>query len=223
MMTVGTHRLDGLTWIEPPFDAVGLGQEHGRKRDRQEVDGERPDQVHEPGETAVHEAAEEARDQPENERDQAADSSRRDCDLEGRPSAVEHARHDIPPLGVGTDEVVRVPGGADRNLTQAELAAALLDHVDCFAADDRRPGEVGGERVRMRDVVRVDRRQQADHDDQQEEDESRESDLVAQEAPQGEAPWAPPCDFFLTRREAELVPSARTRIQPCATPYSTDA
>jgi hypothetical protein len=56
----------------------------------------------------------------------------------------------------------------------------------------------------VRDVVRVDRRQQADQDDQQEESKSRECNPVAQEAPQGEAPWAPPCDFRFARREAEL-------------------
>jgi hypothetical protein len=56
----------------------------------------------------------------------------------------------------------------------------------------------------VRDVVRVDRRQQADQDDQQEESESRERNPVAQEASQSEAPWAPPCDFPFARREAEL-------------------
>jgi hypothetical protein len=58
--------------------------------------------------------------------------------------------------------------------------------------------------VGLRDVVRVDRREQADQDDQQEEDERGNRQPVAQEASQGEPPWAPPCDPLLARREAEL-------------------
>jgi hypothetical protein len=71
-----------------------------------------------------------------------------------------------------------VPGGADRRLADAERPAALLDDVDALAVDDRRPGDVRVERVGVGDVVRVERRGEADRDDQQEQDQRRKRDPV---------------------------------------------
>jgi hypothetical protein len=56
--------------------------------------------------------------------------------------------------------------------------------------DDGRAAEIRRKRVGVGDVVRVERRGEADGDDQQEERERRERDAVTGEAARGETPRA---------------------------------
>ena len=61
-------------------DREASRQQHRREADRKQVDGERPDDVKQPGEHAVHEAAEEAGDQPDDRREHAGEERGRDPD-----------------------------------------------------------------------------------------------------------------------------------------------
>jgi len=58
----------------------------------------------------------------------------------------------------------------------------------------------------MRDVMRVDRRPEADDDDQDEEDERRQRDAVPEQPAPGEAPRALSCELLgaLAGREAYI-------------------
>jgi hypothetical protein len=87
------------------------------------------------------------------------------------------------------------PGRADGRLAEAQRAAALLDDVDRLAVDDRRAAEIRRERVGVRDVVRVQRRGEADRDDQEEERKRRQRDAVPRETARGETPRAPAGDL----------------------------
>jgi len=71
-----------------------------------------------------------------------------------------------------------VPGRADRHYADPERPATLLKHVDALPAQDRRTRDVGRERIRVRDAVRVERRSEADGDDQDEEDQRRQGDAI---------------------------------------------
>ena len=71
-----------------------------------------------------------------------------------------------------------------------ECPPALLKHVDALPTHDRRPSDVGRERVRMCDVVRVERRSEADRDDHDEEDQRRQGNAVPEQPAPGEAPRA---------------------------------
>jgi hypothetical protein len=51
-----------------------------------------------------------------------------------------------------------------------------------------RAAEIRDERIGVRDVVRIDRRAEADRDDQEKERERGERDAVAEQAAAGEAP-----------------------------------
>ena len=84
MITVGTQRLDGLTVNEPDVQAVRAREQHGRERDREQVDGERPDQVHDPREERVDPCPEEPREQREDDRERTADERGADTDLRAR-------------------------------------------------------------------------------------------------------------------------------------------
>ena len=180
---------------ESPVDAVRLRQQHRRERDREQVDGERPDQVHQPREPRVDEPSEETGHDSHERTEQARDDGRADADLERGAPAVENARGHVAPLVVGAEEVVAVPGRPDRHLAELELAAARLQDWDLFAVDQRRSRQVRHERVGLRDVLRVVRRREADRDDDDEERESGDGDLVAQEPAQGEGSGAPADDL----------------------------
>src|SRR5205814_1923526 len=76
----------------PDVEPVWRSQEHRRDADREQVDGERPDHVHEPREQRVHEAGIEPRDERENGRDEAGDHRRADADLERAATAARATR-----------------------------------------------------------------------------------------------------------------------------------
>ena len=187
-MSVGIQRLDGVDVHRAPLQAVRRREQHGRQRDREQEDRERPHEVHHARQDDVDRAAEEARDEAEQQRDEAADERGADADLERRPPAVQDAREHVAALAVGPDQVVRLPGRADRVLADPERAAALLDDLDPLAVDDGRAVDVGGERVDVRDVVRPDRGPEADQDDRHEQRQRGHRDAVAREPPPGEEP-----------------------------------
>jgi hypothetical protein len=119
------------------------------------------------------------------------------------------------------------PGRADRDLAEPERPAALLDHLLRLAVDFDRPRQVRGERVGVRDVVRVDRRQEADDHDQQEENDRADRDPVAHEPAPGETPGALARNLLggLAGGESDL----RFRLvgefshSPLSTPYLIEA
>ena len=167
MIPIGIHRLDCRQRDDAEVEAVR--ERDDRDRDREQVDGERPQDVHQPREDAVGEAAEEAGDHRDDRREDAADQGRDGRDHERVPAAVEQARHHVAALGVRPEEVVvEVPRRADRRGADAERAAALLQDRHALAVHDRRAVDVRAERVGVRDVVRVERRREAGEHDEHE-------------------------------------------------------
>ena len=87
-----------------------------------------------------------------------------DADQERVAPAVEEARGDVAALVVGAEQVVRrVPGRPDRRHAEPEPARLLLHHGRrVLPLHDRRAVEVRAERIGVRDVVRVERRREAE-------------------------------------------------------------
>ena len=204
------------------------GQQHRRQRDRQQIERERPDQVHQARDDRVGPPSEESRDEREDQRHERGHQRGADPDQERGASAVEHTCGDIAPLVVGPEQVVGMPGRADRGLAEAELAAALLQHLPRLSVDRDSPRDVRLEWIRMSEVLRVEGSRKADRDNQDEEDECRECDPVARQAPAGKRPGAASDDrpagllgieddafgFRLENSHAAPLPSALTSRTP---------
>ena len=188
MIRVGSQRLEALIANGPICQP--LGEEHRRDRDRQEIDGKRPDHVQDSGKHAVDETAVEPGHQADDDGDEAADQRRADPDLERGAAAVEHAGGDVAALLVGAEEVVSLPGGADGRLPERERAAALLEHIHPFAVDHGARGETRGERIGVRDVAGVERGRERDRDDGEEQHERRHREAVSHQLAGGEPPGA---------------------------------
>ncbi len=165
----------------------------GRDRDGQQVHGEGPDDVHDAGQQRVGQAAEEAGEQGDDGGGEAAQDGRADPDQQRAPPAVQQQDGDVAAHAVPAEEVVaQVPGGPDRGLAQVQGPAALLHHRDHLPVHHRVAVQVGRERVHVRHVLRVQRRGQGQHHDQQEQAEGRQRDSVAPQPPAGQCPGVAP-------------------------------
>ena len=102
---------------------------------------------------------------------------RDEADLERVAPAVEQPHRDVAAVRVGAEEELPVPGRARSGCPSGETTSFVLPPTDLsvmWLADGRR----------VRDVLRVDRRQQAQHHDHQEQRAEGERGLVAPQAPQ---------------------------------------
>ena len=94
----------------------------------------------------------------------------------------------------------------------------LHHHGHVLAVDEGRAVEVRAERVRVRDVVRVERRAQAEGDDHGEERRHRERDAIPEQAAAGQLPRAGRDDGEVPARGGEDLVDDRAahRAPRCA-------
>ena len=138
--------------------------QHGREADREQVDGERPDEVEEAREDAVDEAAEEAGDDADQHSEEARDQRGGRSDQERVAAAVEQAGGDVAALLVGAEEVVvDVPRRADRRDAEPEAlrSTAPSRARACRSRSSCRRGSTGTGRCARRGARRAARRGRA--------------------------------------------------------------
>src|SRR5207249_132441 len=82
-----------------------VDRQRGAERDREEQDGEGPDQVEEAGDDPVDPTAVIPGEEREDEREQRADHRRADSDLQRVEAAIEEPNGDVTPLVVCAEEV----------------------------------------------------------------------------------------------------------------------
>ena len=175
--------------LDRPEREAARREKHRREADREQVDRERPDDVETAREDAVGEPAEEARDDRDHGREHAGQERGRDADHQRVAATVEQPGRDVAALGVGAEEVVgRIPRRPDRGHAEPEPAGGLLHHRHRLPVHDRRAVEVRAERIGVGDVVRVDRRGEADEHDQHEDAEQRPARSGCAAAGAGRAP-----------------------------------
>src|SRR5579872_6098437 len=115
-------------------DGKSMADEHDGKRDRQQIDGERPEHVEQARDQHVGDAAEEAGDKPGERGKEQADDRRGAADEKRIAPAVKQARRDIAALGIGAEEIgMEVPGRAQRHRAQAQALGRRLDQVHVLA------------------------------------------------------------------------------------------
>ena len=189
-------------WADADPEVVeAVDRERAAERDREQQHREGPDQIERPRDDPVHPAPVEAGKQREQDRDHDADQGRADSDLQRVETTVEQSYGYVAAEAVRAEHEapVRVPPG------RAEHTAGLLDdNVALCVGSDHRSGEhllavddvlgMRGVRGRVRDVVRVDRRERAGHRDHDEDEERDECDVVPPQAPPGQVPRAAPDD-----------------------------
>ena len=189
MMKIGSARLPASSLSGP--DAEALRHQDRREADREQVDGERPDDVEEPREHAVDAPPEEAGREADGRSEQARQQRGGDADEQRVAAAVEQARGHVAALVVGAEEVVLgIPGRPDRRHAEPKPLGLLLHHRNRLAVDDGRAVEVRAERIRVCDVLGVQGRGERQQDDHEQQAEHRHRDPVAPEPAASQRPWA---------------------------------
>ena len=143
-------------------------------------------------------------------------SAARDADQQRVAAAVQQAGRDVAALVVGAEEVVlRIPRRADRRHAEPEPSRFRLHHRHGLAVHDRRSVEIRAEGVRVCDVVRVERRREAEQDDHGEHGEHRHRDLVARQPATGKRPGAGSCGARRGRRGGRHAHEGVAHRRPC--------
>ena len=132
-----------------------------RGRRRGGIDGICPDDVEHPRQQAVEPAAAVAGEDADDDRQDHRDDRRDGAYLQRVAPAVQQAHRHVTAVGVGTEEVLRLPRRSDRQ-------ADRVDDVGQLAADPDLLGDVVVVGPGVRDVARVHGREQAQDDDDEE-------------------------------------------------------
>ena len=137
-----------------------LRDQHGRERDREQVDGERPERRRGGARGPVEQPPKKPATSPISGREQQADQRGGDADQQRVAAAVEQPRRDVAALVVGAEEVVPdrqvgpigVKPSPSPSVSAASPATVLPSTIVV-------PSRLERERIGVRDVVGVERRQ----------------------------------------------------------------
>ena len=158
---------------------VRSGEADGRaQQGAEEQRGERPDQVEQAADERVGPSAEIAGGEAERDGKQQREEHRAAADQERGAHAVQQADRQIAAVLVRPEEIVPLPGRADRNPLER-------DDVRGLAVDHRLLGEVVLGRRRVGDLAGVQRRGQRGDDDQREQRSEHQRAAVTAETAEG--------------------------------------
>ncbi len=134
MMKMGSQSEPDSMVIGPM--SIPSAIKHDRQRNGEKIDRECPENVEDARQHRVDDAAEEAGGEAEGSADQQCHDGCGTGDEQRIEPAIEEARHDVPALVVGAQEVVaEFPGGADWRVAQAQAFGRLLHDRHVFAVD----------------------------------------------------------------------------------------
>src|SRR6185503_16269370 len=97
-----------------------MGNEHDRKRDRQEIDRKRPEHIEDARQDGIRDAAKKAGDEADKGGDEERDDGGGSRDQERVASAIEQPDHDIAALIVGAEKIAaELPGRTNGRVAQS--------------------------------------------------------------------------------------------------------